>query len=318
MTCSRIVHVAFLPLLSLSACGGDGGVPIDQLGNKLLDAVCTRESRCGTYPDKATCVAANSELADPGQLKADVASGKASYDGSQAASCLAAFAAVGCTISESQTVTLPPSCDTLFKGTVASGGACYSGEECVSQRCNRAACAGVTGCCAGTCDPTPGPPVASGGDCLPADSVCAAGTSCKLGATGTSATCVPLLAAGQSCTSTFGQCVDGKTCNSDPATGTRTCGTPPAEGQACPDNVCNATIDACDSATRTCVHKIGVGGACPTGAGCVNYANCDATTKVCVRQSAAGGACTASSDCLGSLVCTTNTCVAAPALPVCP
>lgn len=313
------VALALLPLITVAACsGGDGGsVPIGQLGNKVLDVLCARAARCGEFPDKATCVANNGELSDMGQVESDVASGKVKYNGSQVATCLSVYDTIGCTVTASENLKLPPACQTVFQGSVATGGACYNDEECVSLNCNRGGCGGVTGCCAGTCDPVT-VTVASGGDCVAAGTTCADGTYCKLDSTSTSATCTPRIAAGQSCTSLFGQCVAGKTCVSDTAGGTRTCGNLPAEGQACPDNICDASTDTCDSTTKICVRRIAIGGACPAGAGCVDYATCDATTKVCVAQKAAGGTCSTATDCLGSLVCTTGTCVAAPALPVCP
>jgi hypothetical protein len=313
------VALAFLPLITVAACSGDGGgsVPIGDLGSRVLDVLCARAARCGEYPDKATCVANNGKMSDMGQVESDVASGKVKYNGSQVATCLSVYDTIGCTVMETQNLHMPQSCQTVFQGTVATGGACYNDEECVSLNCNRGGCGGVTGCCAGTCDPVT-VTVASGGDCVAAGTTCADGTYCKLDSTSTGATCTPRIAAGQSCTSLFGQCVAGKACTSDTMGGTRTCGNLPAEGQACPDNICDANADACDRTTNTCTRKIAIGGACPSGAGCVDYATCDATTKVCVAQKAAGGTCSTATDCLGSLVCTTGTCVSAPALPVCP
>jgi hypothetical protein len=310
----------FLPVLAVAGCNGGGsggGVPIGQLGNKVLDVLCARAARCGEYLDKATCVANNGGLSDMGQVESDVASGKVKYDGSQVATCLSVYDTIGCTVTETENLQLPQACQTVFHGTVATGGACYNDEECVSLHCNRGGCGGVTGCCAGTCDPET-VTVASGGDCVAADTTCADGTYCKLDSTSTSATCTTLVAAGQSCTSLFGQCAAGKACVSQTAGGARTCGVLPAEGQACPEGICDANADTCDTTTKTCIRKIAVGGACPAGAGCVDYASCDAATKVCVAQKAAGGACTSATDCLGTLVCTNGTCVVAPARPVCP
>lgn len=315
----KTLNLMFLPLLAVAGCnGGSGGaVPIGQLGNQVLDALCARAARCGEYPDKATCVASNGKLSDMGQVEADVASGKVKYNGGQVASCLSVYDTVGCSITESENLQMPQACQTVFQGTVATGGACYNDEECVSLLCNRGGCGGVTGCCAGTCESVP-VTVASGGDCGAAGTTCADGTYCKLDSTSTSATCTPLVAAGQSCTSLFGQCAGGKVCVSATAGGPRTCGSPPAEGQACPEGICDVNADTCDGTTNTCIRKIAVGGACPSGAGCVGYAICDPTTKMCVAQHAAGGACSTPTDCLGTLVCTNGSCVAASAQPVCP
>jgi len=317
MTHTRIVCRVFLAVLAVGSCNGGGGVPIGQLGNKVLDVLCARAARCGEYPDEATCVANNGKLADMGQIESDVASGKVKYNGSQVATCLSMYDTAGCTVMETENLQLPQACQTVFQGSVATGGACYNDEECVSLKCNRGGCGGVTGCCAGTCDPVT-VTVASGGDCVAVGTSCADGTYCKLDASKTGGTCTPLIAAGQSCTSLFGQCVSGKACVSDTTGGARTCGNLPAEGQACHDSICDANVDTCDTATKTCIRKIAVGGACPAGAGCVDYASCDATTKVCVAQKAAGGACSTANDCLGTLVCSSGTCVPAPAQPVCP
>jgi hypothetical protein len=313
---ARPTFVVFLPLLGLSACGS-GSIPIGDLGDKLLDESCTRAVRCGEYPDKATCLASNSRIVDLGQLEADVSAGKVTYDGSKAADCLSVIFARGCTITEQLAPVSSQACDDTFKGTVATGGTCFSEEECVSQSCDRSNCATALTCCAGTCNPPVTASIASGGNCLPAGSVCVTGTFCKRDPTGSNATCTPQVARGQPCTTLVDECVVGNICNTDPVTGNGTCGKVPVEGEPCPDGLCDASSDACDAATRTCVRRIAIGGACPSGSGCVRYANCDTATLTCVPRASKGGACTTTGDCLGSLTCTNGVCVDAPAAPVC-
>jgi hypothetical protein len=310
----QTAFVALLGCVSVSACGGGGGsVSLQDLGPKAVSSICEFEVRCGLFPDQASCEGAN--VANLGQITADVNAGKIHYDSVAASDCLNAFASFGCNESDLFNGT-PQSCRDAFKGTVADGGACFTGEECVSTKCNIGTCTPATMCCAGTCGATT-TPVPKGGDCSALGSTCATGTFCQRGPAGGAATCADLVADGQPCT-TFDQCVAGSTCELAAGTTSGVCSRFPAEGEACGQlSVCDASNDFCDAATKTCVRAIAVGGACPSSVGCVKYARCDATTLKCVARSAKGGPCAAQGDCLGSLVCTNGACALSAPPPVC-
>jgi hypothetical protein len=250
------------------------------------------------------------------QLTADVNAGKIHYDGVAAADCLHTYDAFSCNRSEALGAT-PQACLDTFKGTVADGGACFRGEECVSRQCDTGLCSSTTMCCPGTCAATV-VPVPQGGSCAALGSTCAVGTSCQTGAVGAAPTCQPRAAAGQPCM-VNSDCALGLACATPPAGGGH-CAAFPIEGQPCgtpPLLGCNSPTDFCDATTGTCVRRIAVGGACPGGLGCVPYARCDATTMKCVARNGVGGACTAQSDCLASLLCTNAVCTARAAPPVC-
>lgn len=299
-----------LPLFAGLACGtggGDGGaIPVADFEARARDAICGRETRCGVFPDQSACEGAVFTML---QLSADISSGKVKYDGQAAAECLSAYESSGCNISDERNViNQSKSCLSVIQGTVADGGGCLIGAECISEVCNTSACGGDT-CCLGACQS----PVSAGADCSASGSVCAADTFCKATSSST-ASCVPWIAAGAPCTESD-VCVPGKICNIAAAATTGICGNAPAEGEACPAGICDAIVDSCEQGI--CVRKIAVGGACSSTTPCVAYANCDPTTMVCVAKSAAGGACVSASDCVGGIACENNTCVSPADIPAC-
>ena len=317
MTKPRRSAAGALLTLTLAACGGGGGgtVALPELGARLADAECAYEVRCGFFPDQATCVAATpSNLA---QVTADVRTGKTIYDGAAASDCLALIANLSCQASVTSDLE-SQRCLDAFKGTVAAGGACFSNEECVSERCSLGACDVGTACCAGACAAA-FPPIARGAACQIAQpgSACVKGTSCQIDAAGVSATCQPLVALGAPC-SNFGDCVAGAECQQD-GTGGGTCARFPTTGHACDLNrlPCDDANEACDAATGLCAPRVSVGGACQTTDACALFAGCDAATLKCVAKNGVGGACLTQDDCLGQLSCSNGACAIAPVAAVC-
>ena len=304
-----------LLLASGPGCGSGGGgpIPISQLAGVTLDAFCARLVRCGFDPDVAACESAwFSNL----QAEYDVTTGKVIYDAEAASRCIDGYASEGCTIS-----VLDPAaeqmhteaCRAVFTGTVANGGACLSGADCVSQSCGVAACDTAT-CCAGTCQPQ----VAAGGDCSGNGAVCVDGTVCRIDVNNNNETCLTLIAAGQPCAHTNTDvCAIGTICLTDPATGASSCGPAPAEGQPCPDGTCDADVDTCDAISKTCVRRVAVGGVCTSSTACVPYATCDLTTSTCVALALAGASCVQDADCLGGLACDNGICTSHPDTPAC-
>jgi hypothetical protein len=316
MTRIRFALVAST-LFAMAGCDDDPSIPIGALANKFASAECDVGVRCGSYPDKATCMA--SLVVDLGQLKADVDAGRVKYDGNAAATCMTAFESTagpgGCSVTNSLSAAQPAACRTIFTGEVAIGGACFASYECQSGSCDTSGCSG-SACCAGSCVASIDPLAAAIGMACSAliSGSCVDGAFCQTtGTSGSTGTCVAKLGAGQPCTSTVGQCLPGLICLG----GSAICGKLPAEGSPCADGLCDGENDYCDPTTGLCAPRVGPGGACPTGSECVAYAMCDPAADTCVALGAAGTPCstTAPNPCLGSLTCAAATGVCSPPPP---
>ena len=315
---SVVMRLPFVVLaLGVAACGGsigDGPVPLDDFEPELTDAACAYLAACEHLPDRATCLASGPvDITELATLKADVAAGIVTYDGQAARACIDAFKRFSSCKSTQRgdpQVALGV-CESVFLGTVPTGGACLFSEECADHGfCTRLNCA-TSQCCAGTCLATP-PPVPAGGDCsnLVADQDCVAGTVCDSG------TCSVPLGPGARCTPSD-YCVLPYECrNIDTATNMGTCTPPPERGQPCGigdvSSACNDERDTCDYVAHVCAARIAVGGACTFGNPpfCVDYAACDGAT--CVQRPALGASCDPTlpeGDCLGSLDCDPTTAV---------
>jgi hypothetical protein len=138
------------------ACGvvppdaDDGAIPIEMLGERQLDAVCTYLARCGVFEDVATCrTNLGANLRSDAIIEA-VKAGKITYDGIKARECVDAMAANTCERTRAFTHRdAPLTCDAVFSGTVSDNSACFINEECVSRVCNIPSC--NMACCPGTC-----------------------------------------------------------------------------------------------------------------------------------------------------------------------
>lgn len=302
--------------------GADTGAPADPVATfcaALIAAEAKAAAQCVGGPE-ALWAAQLSNSTACSQLSAAVAAGRVTFDSTQASSCLTTAGTVDCATFSSGTE--PTACAAALKGTVASGGTCYSGVDCVSPMfCN--GLGGATRSCSGTCMS----PVAASASCTIGGAPCVAGYFCA----GSPATCTanPTPAAlGQTCiydTSTMmgaPPCQTGLACDLT----TFTCVTPVVEGKACePGHGTCATFSYCDPTSKTCKQDPGAGGKCGVIAGedpivCLGPTYCKpnatgSTAGTCAALSAPGASCTTSAEC-ATRVCSgpdggTHTCAPA-------
>ena len=318
---------------ALSACsgGGDQAIPLSELPQRTAQTVCAFGVQCGQFPDKVTC--ASSIQVNLAQLTADVMSGKINYDGSAAQDCLAAIGVSElASCKRSGASTLPePRCSDAFLGTVAAGEPCFVDEECASLECDRTACAGVTGCCAGACRaPIAGGvrgPVALGAECVDPAAPCGQDAYCLIspasaGTGSSTGTCTARTAVGQPC-GFSDQCVPGSFCFFDSSVAGMpgvegACRLLSASGQPCTagsgNSMCDSVTDFCDPVSLKCVARVKVGGGCTSDGDCVGFAFCDPGIHLCVARGAAGSTCdpAGGAHCLGSLTCIGGQCSLTP------
>jgi hypothetical protein len=301
--------LVLLPLSAIAGCDDDASIPLADLGAKFAAAECDVGVRCGTFADKASCMA--SLTVDLGQYAADVKAGRMRYDGNAAANCMAAFESAqgsgGCSVTSSLSTPQSMACQSIFTGTVTVGGSCFDSSECQSGSCDTSACTGTAACCAGSCVVSVTPLAADiGMACSTLVSTsCVDGAFCQATTSGNgSGICTARLDVGKDCTVFIGQCAAGTVC----VPGASVCGKLPAEGAACGGaELCDVENDYCDATTGLCAPRVAPGGACPTGAECVAYAHCDAASLTCVANGGAGAACDSTSQCLGTLQCSSAT-----------
>jgi hypothetical protein len=277
-------------------------VALEDLDSLVVNALCEGRVRCGEFADKGSCAQVTSTSHQP---TASVRAGRAQYDGRSAAECLAAYASLGCRISDSHRAkeVLHP-CEAMFMGTVEEGGDCSNNSECVSQLCNRIAC-GDDACCTGTCQTK----VRVGGDCSAPGSLCVETSVCIQYASSIPAICVAAAPAGQACNIAV-VCEAGRICNLSAGSEQGTCGEPPAQGAACLSGICDDPNDYCEPSSRDCRPRGRVGAVCSSPDQCVGFAKCDASTSVCVGRKSVGGACVQADDCLSGLWCADGRCAA--------
>jgi hypothetical protein len=299
-----------LAALAAAGCGGGNGpVPIDDLVARMQAAMCHASVACGIVPDTATCNASLSVTIDSSVLSvvASVKRGTTRYDGSLAQQCLDQIASLPCP-------TPPPSlevCEAVFRGTIATGGACMISEECISQSCVYPSSCKST-CCTGTCSPGRGV-VPLGAACGGLDSTfCSSDAFCKNGV------CVAQVPVGSHCDDQD-LCVAGSSCQS---TGSATICTAdfPAHGAKCTLGwPCQRSDDYCDPTSVRCVRRKLPGASCD-GIECVAYANC--VNGSCTAFPGPGASCFDASgqpilNCLGDLICIGDVCALPPPLDAC-
>lgn len=309
--------------LVVAACGGDGGgtdggddvplgaIPPGEYHAALASAECDFAVKCETVEDRATCDAANILVNQAQQsLLAAIVDGSVSYDGEAAKRCVEFLKMQDCTF-DGLHVDNP--CDDVFKGTVASGGACFIDDQCANRgMCNQndGNCDTDVACCIGTCagalteSPITGP-------CADNLHYCARDAYCR----GT--TCSALVATEGAACDSFVACADPMVCT---GAASGTCKTPPATGAACVRTdvlACADSRDYCDASTLKCTRSAPPGASC-ANAVCVDYAKCIQNT--CVADKKLGETCTTGAgvaDCAGTLECTGGTCTAPPAGKTC-
>ena len=197
-------------------------------------------------------------------------------------------------------------CQSIFQGTVALGGACSSDTDCAASDGGPVFCSpsGAGGSDAGGTLPLDLP--LFDGTCalgaLPmAGDPCAGGATDPCGTDGTlycdpaSTTCQMVGAVGAPCSlAVSSSCAAGSYCVSI-ASGDDVCAAAQAIGSACTANQqCDAT-GVCDTAsTMTCIARLGAGSSCSSGEQCLSGA-CDAERKFCLVNTIA-----TSAACVGS------------------
>jgi hypothetical protein len=308
----------------LGACGGGGGVSVDNFFDKLADAECVNQVKCGGMPDDATChEALSTDGNDIETLIARVKAKEIVFDSKAATACINQFKNESCAF-EGFFIHNP--CADVFTGAGAMGDACNIDFDCAGlAACNLTDmnCDPTTACCAGTCgaDATISQ---VGGPCNDGTNICDETLYCKPSATGTGtdSCAVPVATMGTACDSIDG-CANPMFC--DLAAASPTCQT-----GADLDGTCNPMLllpcqdftQFCDTGTMKCTDNVAPGGTCDgdgtgTGASCVGFASC--TNNSCVANAGLGDTCndTNGPSCLGSLTCTSGACVAAPAGVAC-
>jgi hypothetical protein len=286
-----------LVVLVPSCLGDDDGDPssyvaIDQAATAYKDAQCTYLARCGVFPDKATCLAAQLTSspfrADP-NLIAAIGAGRVYYQGSNVKQCFDALAARSCDrTSESARVT-PAACRDFVRGTAMGGESCTIDAECVSGQCSTGS--SEDSCVMGLCLGNTPPPTELrqiGEQCF-STLVCAPGSYCD----SVTDTCTALKPAGATCQQDS-ECAYGSGCTG--TTGTRTCGPLPAVGQSCStDGICRDEGTYCDFNTGNCA-RLGLAGMqCSSSSQCSPYYPCNFSTSQCSKGPAVGQPCSGSS-----------------------
>lgn len=279
--------------LAIAACGGDDGgaaIAIDDYPEQLRDAQCKFLVACGEVEDLDTCRAGHVPD-DPGVLtlsqRAALDMQIATFDGKQAAACLAALAARSCDTTSQSFRAQPAPCLAIVAGTVHEGGACAESFECISQDCSVPATCDAA-CCVGTCTGDAKPGFGAVGEACGGAGQCDPETAyCDLVAL----TCAPLKGSGAGCESGL-ECANGFDCGPD-----RTCVTLPLIDQSCA-GACRDLGTACSAASHTCIQVGLVGDPCDTSADCSLLYQCG-SDKRCSAGLALGQPCTFSNLCAG-------------------
>jgi hypothetical protein len=306
-------HLCVLALLA--ACGGGGGgIAINDLPDALADAQCEQGVRCGTFPDLATCNAAEIfEGNDVETTLGAVAAGTIKYDEKNAAKCLDELASNDCTFPGFHDGDNSP-CNNLFVGTVATGGACFISDECADQAdCTPTDpnCDSETTCCPGTCGT--GVTIAQEGGVCNDTATCGPNLYCKPGAAADGVCTALITNAGAACDD-LTACADPMYCDFDFATGMfKTCALAADSGATCDPNVliaCGDQRDYCDPTSLKCTARAAAGAACADGGvECQGFATC--TNNLCVPDPGLNAPCVVDGpSCLGTLSCVSGTCQA--------
>ena len=256
--------------MMLIGCGG--GIDAKDYAQQLRDADCELRTRCGQFPDVASC-AAYFTVGDEAGLLAAIDHGVVNYDGDKAQECVNDIANQPCDETTMEARTLPDACNHAVTGTVAVGGQCSQNTECQSAACSIPTCSQQ--CCIGTCV---GAPVESGlgGPC--ATVACKPGLVCD-----NTKTCVNLFTEGMPCMLSS-DCAYGLACAGF-------CKKAPKLGEPCPDMIC-AELGAYCSASGTCTALGLPGTACTNSSTCSSFYPCNTAMGTCVANPILGEPCT--------------------------
>lgn len=168
---------AALGLASLLASACTSGVALEDIPEESGSLICETIETCGGLTLAAfigpDCEGQFSESFEQGSVprwEELIARGTVTYDPAKAAECLDAQRALGCDLTFS---VQPAACTEIFIGTIDTGGACGTDEECAGDAyCDGAACPETTGACA--------PRKANGAACSGSNE-CQAGLGCQMG-----------------------------------------------------------------------------------------------------------------------------------------
>jgi len=265
------IPLLFLVAATLGACDG---VSLDEYFVAELDADCERRARCGEWTSKEECIAWNSVHASHRELDLhrSVDEGRISYEPRHARACLEHLRNASCDWTSEERRTDDAECDAVFRGTVPTGGSCFTEEDCTGD-CFEVLCGDT--CCAGECVDEVRAAI---GESCEADE-CVEGAFCN-----SNDTCARLAAEGAACEERHGcgyglDCVDG------------TCRDAPERGEACPGNICaNDAGDRCDQITLTCVARSALGEPCAYDEACQEPLACG-PASVCVELPGIGAPC---------------------------
>ncbi len=282
------------------AGGGGGSTPVLQF---CLDAVALQVefyAMCGTYSAAGVAELRSQQEARcaTSGLSRAYADGRATFDATMAARCLAGLRDATCTVSN------PPGyydCTRVFPGAVGVNGLCFGTDECTS-----ALYCDTSTTCPGRCVARValGQPVT-------------APQQCVANAEPYGGLCAPLIALGQSCAPTGGnpalhQCVEGGVCGPADQCITWTATVLQGNGQACNNTTGLECGQGLNCVANVCTPYVTAGNPCDTVRGCQQDLRCNAS-NTCVVRSVAGATCS-TSECASSLFCnkptgsTTGTC----------
>lgn len=300
---SRLASLIGVLLLQACEGGANGGdVAYDELPAAEIDAICDYMVHCGLAAGGSLCADAWGGVLHPDpNLDAAVENGSVKYDEDAAKACLETIRGGACSSGFIFQGDAPGSCDDIFKGTVADGGACWIDEQCVSKQCQTSGCADA--CCEGMCVAAT-PPAAIGEAC---GDGCVDGAFCD-----SNGVCAALKQSGEACGG-FDECAGGLGCLAG------TCQKGPAEGEPCVEFQCALPL-ACDPGTVTCEPLPGEGEACvPAANNCKIGLTCSASSMTCSKPGGVGSPCVPvflGSGCAGDTYCaadqgaTSGTCAA--------
>ncbi len=305
--------------LALAACATSNPPPASGPGiasadfdDKLVDALCVRDVRCGVYVSLDACIAAQPGPSphERAQRQADVTAGVVTYDPVIAAQCLDFIANAACTdLAIHDNWTAVQACARFEGGTIANGGACNHDEECASSNCEAAPDGPSAGVClAGTCQPIE---LALGGVCGQGYPACPAGSACVEGE------CRQGSPSGTTCYDQ-GECALGLACDLE----RQVCAPPVHEGEICGPLPCaEAGLDCLptelgpeNNVVSRCRRRADRGEACAESvydtAGlpmCKSGLVCDVNSRVCVDLPVAGQPCQWT-ECAPGATCVGSTC----------
>lgn len=284
--------------------GGGGGTtsPVDTFLTELTNSYCTRSIACGfTAANAAADCASFLGLLYFTGTSASVSSGASGFDQTAAGVCLSRVAAASCA-DVGREVNL---CLDVFSPRAMTGGACFTGSECVQAT---DACGGPDSCqrtcrTLGTRDAPcrPGVPCdhglycqAPGNTCqptVPPGSACLTSAMCDGDGFCTAGTCRALPVAGQPCRNGTPRCAEAAYCSG------LVCQARQAAGGTCgllASDECQVGL-AC--VNGRCVARGGVDAPCNGTPECLDGLLCDAVQRRCAAIDAdlpRGATCTRS------------------------